>query len=119
ETRARVEGQPLHNLHVRAGDTRCVGEVMLTRYGLEGTCIYQLGRALRAMEAPEIRIDFKPTFTVEQLVRKMESVRRNFLGEAGQRWKLPEAATATLEQFHGVFDSAASLARVVKDCRIP
>jgi len=119
ETRARVEGQPLHNLHVRAGDALAIGEVMPTRYGFEGTPIYELGRTLRAMDAPEICIDFKPTFTVAQLVRKMESVRRNFSREARERWKLPDAACAILEQFHGPFDSAEKLAVAAKDCRIP
>jgi uncharacterized flavoprotein (TIGR03862 family) len=118
-TRARVEGKPLQNLHVRAGETKAIGEVMLTRYGIEGTLMYQVGRALRAMAAPEVRFDFKPTFTVEQLVRKMESARRNFLQEARLRWKLPEAACAILEQFHGPFDSAEALARKVKDCGVP
>ena len=71
------------------------------------------------MDAPEICIDFKPTFTVAQLVRKMESVRRNFSREARERWKLPDAACAILEQFHGPFDSAEKLAVAAKDCRIP
>jgi uncharacterized flavoprotein (TIGR03862 family) len=119
ETRARVEGQPLHNLQVRAGDTLAVGEVMPTRYGFQGTPVYELGRTLRGMDAPEIRIDFKPTFTVAQLVRKRESARRNFLQEARERWKLPDAACAILDQFHGPFDSAEKLALAAKDCRIP
>ena len=119
ETRAIVEGQPLHNLHIRVGDSLVIGEVMLTRYGIQGTLMYALGRALRAMEKPEVRVDFKPTFTVEQLVRKMESVRRNFLQEAQVRWKLPPAACAILGQFHGPFDSANALAKVAKNCSIP
>ena len=119
ETRASVEGQPLHNLHVRAGAALAIGELMLTRYGIEGTLIYQLGRELRGMASPELRVDFKPTFTGEQLVRKMESARRNFLTEAQVRWKLPAAACAIVGQFHGPFDSAERLAQIVKDCRIP
>ncbi len=119
ETRARAEGQPLHNLHVRAGDTTVIGELMPVRYGIQGTLIYQLGRTLRAMGSPEIRIDFKPTFSVEQLVRKMESVRRDFIRESRVRWKLTDAACAMLEQFHGPFDSAEKLALAAKDCRIP
>ena len=118
ETRARVEGQPLHNLHVRAGDVLAVGELMPVRYGIEGTLMYQLGRTLRGMASPEIRIDFKPAFTVAQLVRKMESVRRNFVRETRERWKLPDAACAMIEQFHGPFDSAEKLAAAAKDCRI-
>lgn len=119
ETMAIVQGQPLHNLHVRAGDSSVFGEVMLTRYGIQGTLMYALGRALRAMEKPEVRVDFKPTFTVAQLVGKMESARRNFLQEAQARWKLPPAACAMIAQFHGPFDSADALAKVVKDCSIP
>lgn len=119
ETRAKVEGQPLHNIHVRAGDALEIGELMLTRYGVEGTLIYQLGRALRAMESPAINIDFKPTFTAEQLVRKMESARRNFLNEAQQRWKLSPAACAVIGQFYGEPGSAEELAGIVKSCRIP
>ena len=119
ETRARVEGQPLHNLAVRAGEVTVTGELMPVRYGIEGTLIYQLGRTLRGMTSPEIRIDLKPTFTVEQLVRKMESVRRNFVAEVRVRWKLPDAACAMLEQFHGPFDSVEKLAAAAKDCRVP
>jgi predicted flavoprotein YhiN len=119
ETRGRVEGQPLHNLCVRAGETSVIGELMPVAYGIEGTLIYHLGRTLRAMASPEIRIDFKPAFTAEQLVRKMESVRRNFIAEALIRWKLPDAACAILEQFHGPFDCAEKLALAAKDCRIP
>jgi len=119
ETRARVEGQPLHNLRVRAGETTVVGELMPVRYGIEGTLIYQLGRTLREMASPEIWVDFKPAFTVAQLVRKMESTRRNFVLEASVRWKLPDAACAILNQFHGPFNSAEMLAVAAKDCRIP
>jgi len=119
ETRARVEGRPLQNIHVHAGVQTTIGELMLTCYGIEGTVIYALGRTLRAMEDPVIHIDFKPTFSVEQLVRKMESARRNFLTEAQTRWKLPDAACAIIEQFHGPISSAEALARIVKDCAIP
>ena len=92
---------------------------MLTRYGVEGTLIYQLGRELRAMDAPAITIDFKPTFTVDQLIQKMESARRNFLREAQQRWKLAPAACAIIEQLYGEPASAEALAVIVKNCLLP
>lgn len=119
ETRARVEGRPLQNLRLSAGGTTVTGEVMLTRYGMEGTLIYRLGRELRAMAEPSVRFDFKPTFDVPQLARKMESVRRNFLREAPQRWRLPDAACALIAQFYGEPESAEALAAIVKDCRVP
>ena len=117
EVLAIAEGMPLKNLKVRAGDTRATGELMVTRYGIEGGAIYQLGAALRAMPEPAISIDFKPTFTHAELVAKMESVRRNFLDEARVRWRLGDAARAILAGMP--WHDAESLAGLVKRCVIP
>ncbi len=117
EVLAAAEGKPLKNLHVRAGEMTAIGELMLTCYGLEGGAIYQLGTALRAMPEPAISIDFKPTFTHEQLVAKMQSVRRDFFHEARTRWKLSEPAHAILAQ--KTWTDVDPLAREVKNCLIP
>ena len=117
EVLALAEGKPLKNLHVSAGDATAIGELLVTRYGLEGGAIYQLGTALRAMPEPAICIDFKPTFTHARLVGKMESVRRDFLNEARTRWKLSEPAHAILSR--KVWTDADALAREVKHCVIP
>jgi len=116
EILAAAEGKPLKNLHIRADDQLAIGELMLTKYGLEGGAIYQLGAILRAMPEPVISIDFKPTFTHEQLVAKMQSVRRDFLNEAKTRWKLSDPAHAILSQTG--WSNAEDLAREVKNCRI-
>ena len=117
ETLAVAEGKPLKNIVVSVGGQHAMGELLVSRYGLEGGAIYQLGSVLRAMKHPEIAIDFKPTFTREQLVAKMESVKRDVLGQARIRWKLSEAAHAILarKEWHDV----ASLADEVKQCVIP
>jgi predicted flavoprotein YhiN len=114
---ARVEGRPLKNFHVRAGGTLAVGELLSTRYGLEGGAICQLGAALRAMLEPAIAIDFKPAFSVERLVAKMESARRNFPNESLGRWRLGKTAHALLSG-HARPD-ALSLARAVKHRVLP
>jgi uncharacterized flavoprotein (TIGR03862 family) len=119
ETRELVEGKPLQNLHVTANGVKHTGELVVTRYGFEGTPLYSLGTELRAMAEPAIEIDFKPTFTEERLVAKMESARRNFYQEAGLRWKLNETACAIIRQYYGEFDNAEALAKVTKCCRIP
>ncbi|KAB2641242.1 MAG: TIGR03862 family flavoprotein [Verrucomicrobia bacterium] len=113
---AIAEGQPLKNIHVRAGDHLAIGELLVTHYGLEGGAIYQLGGTLRAMPQPAIAIDFKPAHSHAQLVAKMQSVRRDFLTEARVRWKLSAAAHAILarQPWHEV----AALAREVKHCGI-
>ena len=115
---AQAEGRPLKNITVRAGETTATGELLVTRYGLEGGAIYQLGPALRAMREPEIVIDFKPTYTAGQLVKKLGNCPRNFLAEARARWRLSDAAYAILEHLPGrePFPSAAALAATVKAC---
>jgi uncharacterized flavoprotein (TIGR03862 family) len=113
---ASAEGHPLKNLHVRAGETPAIGELLVTRYGLEGGAIYQLGRALRAMPQPAIAIDFKPAHSHAQLVAKMQSVRRDFLTEARVRWRLSPAAHAILAR--KPWADAGALASEAKHCVI-
>lgn len=117
EALAIAEGKPIKNIRVTAADLSVSGELLVTSYGLEGGAIYQLGRVLRGMAEPAIEIDFKPTFTEVQLVRKLESVRRSFLDEAKIRWKLPDAAAAILSEIE--WTDTHALARHVKHCRIP
>jgi uncharacterized flavoprotein (TIGR03862 family) len=112
-----AEGQPLKNVTVRAGEKQFQGELMITRYGIEGGPVYALGKTLRAMPTPWIAIDLKPAHSHEQLVAKMESVRRNFPAEARQRWKLGEAAYALLAR--NEWKDVHSLAQEAKNCVIP
>ncbi len=112
-----AEGQPLKNVTVRAGEKQFQGELMITRYGIEGGPVYALGKTLRAMPAPWITIDLKPAHSSEQLVAKMESVRRNFTAEARQRWKLGEAAYALLAR--NEWKDPHSLAHEAKNCVLP
>jgi uncharacterized flavoprotein (TIGR03862 family) len=114
---AIAEGQPIKNIHASAGDIRVAGELLVTRHGLEGGAIYQLGPALRAMSQPAIAIDLKPTFSHEQLVAKMQSVRRGFLAEARVRWRLGTAAHALLARMD--WHDTDSLAHEAKHCVIP
>ncbi len=112
-----AEGKPLKNVTVRAGEKQFQGELMITSYGIEGGPVYALGKTLRAMPAPWIAIDLKPAHSHEQLVAKMESVRRNFPAEARQRWKLGEAAYALLAR--NEWKDVHSLAHEAKNCVLP
>jgi len=115
EVLARAEGKPLKNLVVRAGAMETAGELLVTKYGLEGGAIYQLGPALRAMREPELTIDFKPDFTVSQLVSKLGH--KDFTSEARRRWKLSEGALAIL-LMDGTPRSVEALAARVKSCNL-
>jgi uncharacterized flavoprotein (TIGR03862 family) len=112
-----AEGKPLKNIRLTAGDHSASGELILTRYGLEGGPLYALGSTLRTMASPKISLDLKPAHTEAQLVAKMESVRRNFATEARQRWKLGDAAYALLAGRE--WNDASTLAHEAKNCVIP
>lgn len=91
----QAEGLPLKNLAVRAGEESVSGELLITRHGLEGGAIYRLGPALRAMDMPELHIDFKPQVSPEVLrARASHSHQPNDWYRA---WKLSAGAIALLE----------------------
>ena len=118
---ADAEGQPIKNITATAGDETAAGELLITRYGLEGGIIYQLGAALRAMENPKLTIDLKPAVDVAGLVRRLGPLRGNFLAEARPRWRLSDGMFALIA--HGAptgsIDSAEALARLVKAFPVP
>ena len=82
---AQAEGLPLKNIVVKAGGESVAGELLITKYGLEGGAIYQLGRTLRSMEKPQIAIDLKPSSTREDLVARMPGA-----------WRLSNVASALM-----------------------
>lgn len=88
----KAEGKPLKNLTVRAGDESVSGELLITKYGLEGGAIYRLGRALREMKEPVLKIDFKPQLTANVLRERATQGPDWF-----RLWKLHPAAIALLE----------------------
>jgi uncharacterized flavoprotein (TIGR03862 family) len=116
---AVAEGQPLKSIAVRAGGAPVKGELLVTKYGLEGGAIYQLGPALRALREPAIAIDFKPTFTAAQLIAKMGPITRHFATEARQRLRLSAAAVAILEHLFPPRTSLADFIADVKACTLP
>ncbi|MEQ1708855.1 MAG: TIGR03862 family flavoprotein [Terricaulis sp.] len=62
--RGRFVGQPLKNIALRFSDQRARGEVIITKYGLEGGALYTLSAPLRdalARASPRIlEIDLRP-----------------------------------------------------------
>jgi uncharacterized flavoprotein (TIGR03862 family) len=115
---AVAEGLPLKNIAARAGGIEVKGELMITAYGLEGGAIYQLGAALRSMPLPGIEIDLKPSFSIDDLIRKMESARGDLLEACRERWKLPTAASALLTESSDRDASLGALANLVKSCPV-
>ena len=110
------EGMPLKNIRVSAGGKSVPGELMVTRYGLEGGSIYALGGALRAMESPALNIDFKPSFSCEELVNKLTETHVNNWEQIRKRLKLSAPASAILARRS--YSHCEQLIQEVKNCRI-
>ena len=106
----RAEGKPLKNLTVRAGEEAVSGELLVTKYGLEGGAIYRLGRTLRAMNEPAVVIDFKPQLTVDNL--RERAAQLSEVSERLRAWKLNPAAVALLETHERPRDLEAAIQQV-------
>ena len=91
----RAEGKPLKNLTVRAGDEAVSGELLITKYGLEGGAIYRLGPMLRRMTEPTLTIDFKPQLSADLLRERAANL--SGASEWFRAWRLSPAAVALLE----------------------
>lgn len=123
----QYEGTPWKNIECTVGETQVQGELIITRYGIEGGPIYKLGHELRERDSPTLTVDFKPSISVTQLVKKAESVRRNLASELSQRWKLPPSVVALLQEQHPALfsqdrispEDMQVIAEAVKSCEIP
>ena len=117
---AVCEGKPLKNVRATAGGVTVRGELLVTRYGLEGGALYSLSQGLHEMAEPKLTLDFKPDSTLESLVRRLGTARSAFLSEARRRWRLDEPTHALLSALLPAeyFQSAESTARSVKQFQL-
>ena len=112
---AEAEGLPIKNLTLSSENRQCQGEIVITKYGIEGGPVYKLGPQIR--NSKKIILDLKPTFTKEQLLNKMESAKTNLLEEAVRRWKLHPASASILKHYHNAEHlEKTQLAELVKHC---
>lgn len=118
---SKIEGLPLKNIAVTAGEQTIQGELLITKYGLEGGALYQLGNILRRMEYPALKIDLKPPFNAEKLASKITHFQKDFIASAFKMWRLSPAATALLGAKASELPTQdpLSLAHLAKNLAIP
>lgn len=117
-----AEGHPLKNLTVSAGGVSVQGELLITKTGLEGGALYQLGSVLRTMQYPELVLDLKPTFSDQELTLKIaDSSADNILSIATRKWRLSDAASSLLRAYASpdALNSPLLLSKEAKALRIP
>lgn len=117
---SQLEGHPLKNLSLSAGNQRVLGELLITRYGLEGGALYQLGQTLRSLEDPVISIDFKPDLPTGFLLDKLPASFCFFEQNFPRSWRLSKAATVLLGHALDCHPSPSrqTVASLVKDFRM-
>lgn len=71
------EGKPLKNSHLNCSDVIQKGEAVFTKWGLEGNSIYGLSPQIRAQlntnSKAQVYIDFKPSFSLAELISKLST----------------------------------------------
>lgn len=70
------EGTPLKNIAISCGDKSQKGEVVITRFGLEGNAIYaispQIREELNTKPKATVFLDLKPTLSYDDLLQKIK-----------------------------------------------
>lgn len=118
---SKIEGLPLKNIAVTAGEQTIQGELLITKYGLEGGALYQLGNTLRKMENPVLKIDLKPSFNAKELASKITHFQKDFIALASKSWRLSPSASALLGAKAGELatQDPLTLATLTKNLSIP
>ena len=72
----KAEGKPLKNIAIRCGKKIKKGEVVITKFGLEGGAIYALSpeirKQLNSAKKAEIFIDLKSETEIEKIIAKLK-----------------------------------------------
>lgn len=121
----RFAGEPLKTIGLTHDGRTVRGEMILTRYGLEGGAVYALSAGLRdAIErdgGATLSVDLRPDLTIEQLAARLTKPRgkdsvTNWLRKAGG---LSPAAVGLMREIPGVIpEGADKLARRIKAVRL-
>ncbi|MDP4281581.1 MAG: TIGR03862 family flavoprotein, partial [Bacteroidota bacterium] len=117
-------GKPIKNIRLFAGNIEVKGEMIVTKYGIEGNAVYPLVPSIRDMlnaNAPAtLYIDFKPLNTGEQLLSKTQGkdVRTK---DYGKIFNLNTAQLAILKAFTDkeTFLSVSRFIQSMKKLAIP
>jgi uncharacterized flavoprotein (TIGR03862 family) len=114
---ARAAGRPLKNIALSIGDTRVLGEMVITRHGIEGGAVYAIGAALRDRLPAVLSLDLKPQMDVNALARRLGERRK---GRSLSAWLTGELNLSPLaysllrETADPVPDEPSRLAALIK-----
>ncbi len=103
------EGKPLKNISISIENQIQKGEAVITKFGIEGNAIYGLSPIIQTSLASTnqalVHVDFKPTYSIETLIEKINQSEANITVTLKEKIKLSGAqvdlikATLTKEEF--------------------
>lgn len=98
------EGNPLKNIALTYRDQYSKGELVISKFGLEGNAIYaqsqKIQEDLSSTNNVVIHMDLKPSLTIDQLRKKYRSARRSKVTEIlKNELNLDRTAIGLLKQF--------------------
>ncbi|MCG2781484.1 MAG: TIGR03862 family flavoprotein [Weeksellaceae bacterium] len=74
----QLEGQYLKNIEVSFGENKRVGEIVFTKYGIEGSPVYYLNRFTRKHPFPlTVHLDLKPGLTETEILSELQGPDNN------------------------------------------
>jgi predicted flavoprotein YhiN len=69
-----LQGQYLKNIKVSFGEHSKIGEIVFTKYGVEGSPIYFMNRLTRKHDFPSVvEIDLKPNLSEDEIAEALKS----------------------------------------------
>ena len=111
-----AEGLPLKTIVLKSSLGEKSGDLMITRYGLEGTPIYHAG------ETGEVLIDLKPGLSHEEILKKLRGVKENLAPIRRVKKQLSLCPASLALVFHetpkGILEDTEKLAHRLKNFRL-
>jgi len=115
------EGKPLKNIALSFADQVAKGELVISKFGLEGNAIYALSEKIQAKlmsgQTPTIYLDLKPTMSIAQVSEKIKnSPLMKMTDILKSELNLDRTAIAILKQFSAkeTYSTADLLAKIIK-----
>lgn len=98
------EGKPLKNIALTFNNHFYKGELVISKFGLEGNAMYALSQKiqdkLHTEESVVIHLDLKPTMTVDQIKAKYKNAKRSKVTDVLKKvLKLDRTSIGLLKQF--------------------
>jgi len=115
--RDRAAGRPLKNIGLSLDGDPVLGEMVITRHGIEGGAVYAIGAALRGRLPAVLSLDLKPQMAVDALTRRLAERRK---GRSLSAWLTAELKLSPLaysllrEVTDAVPDEPKALAGLIK-----